>query len=210
MRKNLEGLFLKMSEKLAALQQRDGSWHASLLDPESYPSKETSGTGFICYAMAWGMNNQLLPDKKYLPVLNKAWLALTTAVQPDGKLGYVQAQGAAPDKVGYDDTDVYGVGAFLLAGSEMLPLYLNHKEQVLIKEVHNGTAAPKKMLVTLNWSDVAKKIKKKKPKKILVRDGATGEFIPLVMTTVNELPQVLRFSVDVSSGTSRYFQISAQ
>lgn len=209
-RKNLEGLFLKMSEKLAALQQPDGSWHASLLDPESYPSKETSGTGFICYAMAWGINNQLLPDKKYLPVLNKAWLALTTAVHPDGKLGYVQAQGAAPDKVGYDDTDVYGVGAFLLAGSEMLPLHLNHKEKVWIKEVHNGTAAPKKMLVTLNWSDVAKKIKKKKPKKILVRDGATGEFIPLVTTTVNELPQVLRFSVDVSSGTSRYFQISAQ
>ena len=39
-----------------------------------------------------------------------------------GKLGYVQPIGAALDMVGFDDTEVFGVGAFLLAGSEVLKL----------------------------------------------------------------------------------------
>jgi hypothetical protein len=40
-------------------------------------------------------------------------------VQPDGKLGWVQRIGAQPDQVGADDTQLYGVGAFLLAASEV-------------------------------------------------------------------------------------------
>ncbi len=80
-RRKLVNLFVSMANKLASLQQADGSWHASLLDPQSYPAKETSGTGFICYAMAWGINNGLLPVKKYQPVVSKAWQALVTSVQ---------------------------------------------------------------------------------------------------------------------------------
>lgn len=114
--------FKQMAKRIASLQQPDGSWHASLLDPASYSGKETSGTGFFCYALAWGINQKILPYKQFYPIVNKAWKALTTSVHPDGKLGYVQPQGAAPDKVGFDDTEVYGVGAFLLAGSEMLKL----------------------------------------------------------------------------------------
>ena len=48
--------------------------------------------------------------------------ALTASVHPDGKLGYVQQIGEKPETVSYDDTEVYGVGAFLLAGSEMSKL----------------------------------------------------------------------------------------
>ena len=119
-------LYKKMAAKIITLQNADGSWHASLLDPDSYPVKETSGTSFYCYALAYGINKGLLPYDKYYPVVVKAWAALTTSVHPDGKLGYVQHIGAAPDKVTYDDTEVYGIGAFLLAGSEMLPLLSNH------------------------------------------------------------------------------------
>lgn len=114
--------FKQMAKKVASLQQPDGSWHTSLLDPDSYAGKETSGTGFFCYALAWGINQKILPHKQFYPVVTKAWKALTTSVHPDGKLGYVQPQGAAPDKVTFDDTEVYGVGAFLLAGSEMIKL----------------------------------------------------------------------------------------
>lgn len=209
-RKKLERLFVKMSEKLAALQQPDGSWHASLLDPKSYPSKETSGTGFICYAMAWGINNDLLPAKKYLPVVNNAWSAMVTSVHPDGKLGYVQAQGAAPDKVGYDDTDVYGVGAFLLAGSEMLPLYLNQKDKVFIKEVYNGTAIPKQEVVELKWSAIYKKVKKANPKGIVVRDGATGALVASTVVYKGKKPELLRYTADLSTGTNRFFEISTK
>ncbi|MFP5080525.1 glycoside hydrolase family 105 protein [Pedobacter sp. JCM 36344] len=121
-RKKFESQFVEMAEKVASLQQEDGSWHASLLDPASYSEKETSGTGFFCYAMTWGIRKGLLPKKKYLPIIEKAWMALSTSVHPNGKLGYVQKVGDQPGAAGYDSTNVYGVGAFLLAGSELYQL----------------------------------------------------------------------------------------
>jgi unsaturated rhamnogalacturonyl hydrolase len=121
-RKRFEDLYRDMAKRVASLQQPDGSWHASLLDPESYPIKETSGTGFYTYALAWGINNKLLKEKKYLPVVAKAWNALTSSVHPDGMLGYVQPIGAAPAAVNANSTEVYGVGSFLLTGSELYRL----------------------------------------------------------------------------------------
>lgn len=117
-----EKQFKEMSEKIASLQEPDGTWHASLLDPASYPIKETSGTAFYCYALAWGINNGLLDTKTYSPIVWKSWKALTESVHPDGMLGYVQRIGAQPDNVKDTDTEVYGVGAFLLAGSELIKL----------------------------------------------------------------------------------------
>ena len=125
-RARFEELYRKMAEKIATLQNSDGTWHAALLDPDSYPVKETSGTGFYCYALAYGINHGLLPYDKYHKVVEKAWDALTSSVHPDGKLGYVQQIGEKPEKVTDDDTEVYGVGAFLLAGSEVYKLMLKH------------------------------------------------------------------------------------
>lgn len=119
-------LYKEMAKKLASIQQSDGSWHSSLLDPESYPVKETSGTGFYTYALLWGMNNGILKDKKYRPVIEKSWKVLTSSVNPNGMLGFVQPVGAAPDKVDANSTETYGPGAFLLAGSELY-LYLEKK-----------------------------------------------------------------------------------
>jgi rhamnogalacturonyl hydrolase YesR len=118
-RKKFETLYKDMVAKIASLQQPDGSWHASLLDPESYPVKETSGTGFYTYAILWGLNHKLLDKKTYWPVAQKAWQALTASVHADGMLGNVQRIGASPDSVTDDSTEVYGVGAFLLTGSEL-------------------------------------------------------------------------------------------
>ena len=118
-RKRFIKLYQDMASKIAKLQQPDGSWHASLLDPASYPVKETSGTGFYTYGLLWGINNKILKKKKYWPVIEKGWRALTSSVHPDGKLGYVQAIGAAPGHADENTTEVYGVGAFLLTGSEM-------------------------------------------------------------------------------------------
>ena len=112
-------LYKAMMERISQLQQPDGSWHASLLDPESYPIKETSGTGFYTYSMLWGINHKILDKKRYWPVAAKGWQALVAAVHADGKLGNVQPIGGAPDKVDVNSTDTYGVGAFLLAGSEL-------------------------------------------------------------------------------------------
>ena len=59
-RKFYEELFVKLCTRVAKLQNADGFWHASLLDPASYPSPETSCTTFIVYALAYGINEGLL------------------------------------------------------------------------------------------------------------------------------------------------------
>ncbi|HSV14703.1 MAG TPA: glycoside hydrolase family 88 protein, partial [Tepidisphaeraceae bacterium] len=115
-------LLKEMSERIVTLQQPDGFWRASLLDPASYPGGETSGTGFFCYAMAWAINHNLLPRDQYLPAAQNAWRALKSAEQPDGKVGWIQPVGASPAALKADDTAQYGVGAFLLAGTEVLKL----------------------------------------------------------------------------------------
>ncbi len=69
-RKRFMSLYKYMSAKIASLQQKDGTWHASLLDAESYPIKETSGTGFYAYALMWGINHKIL-EKKYTYLLYK-------------------------------------------------------------------------------------------------------------------------------------------
>jgi len=121
-RPRFEQLFKDMSAKILTCQQPDGLWRASLLDPDSYPLKETSGSGFYTYALAWGVNQGLLDKAQYEPAVRKAWAALVGCVDADGKLTHVQPIGADPKKFAEDSTEVYGVGAFLLAGSEVYRL----------------------------------------------------------------------------------------
>ena len=118
-RPRFEQLFKDMAAKIVSLQQPDGLWHSSLLDPGSYPLAETSGSGFFTYALAWGVNQGLLDRATYEPAVQKAWTALAGSVNVDGKLTHVQPVGADPKKFDPDATEVYGVGAFLLAGSEV-------------------------------------------------------------------------------------------
>jgi len=88
------------------------------------PGKETSGTAFFTYGLIWGINNGYLNEKKYLPTALKGWQYLSKdALQPDGKIGYVQPIGdkAIPGQViDANSTANFGVGAFLLAASEMV------------------------------------------------------------------------------------------
>jgi len=119
-RARYEKVFKQMAERIAPLQGEEGYWPVSLLEPQKTP--ETSGTGFFVYGLAWGVNHGLLSRAKYGPVIDKGWKALDAAIEPDGRLGWVQRVGAAPDQVGRDDTQLYGVGAFLLAASEVRKL----------------------------------------------------------------------------------------
>ena len=118
-RPRFEALFKDMAGRVAPLQRPDGYWRVSLLDPEAFPVPETSGTGFFTYALAWGVNEKLLDRAAFEPVILRGFAALQRAVLPGGKLGYVQRVGAAPGDTGPEETEVYGVGAFLLAGSEV-------------------------------------------------------------------------------------------
>jgi rhamnogalacturonyl hydrolase YesR len=121
-RPKFEKLFKDMANRIAEFQGDDGLWRTSLLDPDDFKTSETSGSAFFTYAMAWGVNNGLLERAKFEPVAKKGWVGLTHAVTPEGKLGYVQAVAAAPGEVKPGDTREYAVGAFLLAGNEILKM----------------------------------------------------------------------------------------
>ena len=117
-----EQLFKEMCARVIETQSTDGYWHASLLDPASYPSPETSATGFMVYALAYGVNAGYLNREQYLPFIEKGWQAMLDAVDAQGKLCYVQPIGADPKKVTRSMTEVYGVGAFLMAGCQIYDL----------------------------------------------------------------------------------------
>lgn len=115
--------YLTMAETLVGSQQKEGYWTRSILDPAFAPGPETSGTAFFTYGYLWGINQGLLTDKKFDKVAMKGWKYLSTkALQPDGTIGYVQPIGekAIPGQVvNAASTANFGVGAFLLASSEM-------------------------------------------------------------------------------------------
>jgi rhamnogalacturonyl hydrolase YesR len=121
-RAKYEDIFRKMMTRLAGAQQSDGLWRPSVLDPDTQPFKETSGTGLMAFAFASGINQGVLDKETFMPVVTKAWSALVDAVQPDGKLGWVQQIGDSPDNVSAEDTQIYATGAFLLTGSELYKL----------------------------------------------------------------------------------------
>jgi unsaturated rhamnogalacturonyl hydrolase len=114
--------FKEMAASVAALQGDDGLWRPGLLDDKAYPLPEVSGSAFFAYALAWGINQHLLDRAKYLPVVERAWRGLVAHVYQDGRLGCIQPIGAAPDQYKPTASYTYGVGAFLLAGSEVVKL----------------------------------------------------------------------------------------
>ena len=115
-----------MAQALKKAQSDDGYWTRSLLDPAHAPGPETSGTAFFVYGYLWGINNGVLDRDEYLPTVRKGWNFLSkTALQPDGRIGYVQPIGdrAIPGQVvDQNSTTPFGVGAYLLASSEMVRL----------------------------------------------------------------------------------------
>ena len=117
-RSRLEQLFREMAVRLATLQKADGYWPPSLLAPENSPP-ETSGTGFYVYGLAWGVNHGLLDAAEYRRAIELGWAALVRAVAKDGRLGWVQQVSDRPESVAETDTQYYGVGALLLAASEV-------------------------------------------------------------------------------------------
>jgi Predicted unsaturated glucuronyl hydrolase involved in regulation of bacterial surface properties, and related proteins len=121
--------FLAMSKALKKCQRDDGFWNVSLHDPTHFGGKETTGTSLFVYGMAWGIRNGLLSEAEYLPAATAGWNAMVSdAVHPDGFLGWVQGTGKEPkdgQPLAYDKVpnfEDYGVGCFLLAGTEIYKL----------------------------------------------------------------------------------------
>jgi unsaturated rhamnogalacturonyl hydrolase len=115
-------LFRQMAQRIADLQDTDGLWKTGLLDPDAYSASEVSGSAFFTFGMAWGINNSLLDERVFLPVVGRAWAGMVQRIYASGRLGSIQPIGAAPDSFVSSSSYVYGVGGFLLAGNELYRL----------------------------------------------------------------------------------------
>jgi rhamnogalacturonyl hydrolase YesR len=109
----------EMCMKLRDIQDPDGLWHSGLLDTAAHRQAETSGSAFFIYGIAYALNHGIVKEEDFRPTVERAWIALCSYVKPDGLFTGIQPIGDSP--VVYDEnySMPYGVGAFLLAASEM-------------------------------------------------------------------------------------------
>lgn len=121
--------YLAMTGALVKCQRSDHFWNVSLHDESNYGGVELTGTALFIYGMTWGVRHGYLSRKKYLPIIEQTWNAMVkTCLHEDGFLGYVQGTGKEPkdsQPVTYDkepDFDDYGLGCFLLCGTEIVRL----------------------------------------------------------------------------------------
>ncbi|MDJ1497040.1 glycoside hydrolase family 88 protein [Cytophagaceae bacterium DM2B3-1] len=128
-REEYQKTYLEMMKALVPIQRKDGFWNVSLHDSTNYGGKELTGTALFTYGMAWGLRKGLLDEKTYKPIITKAWNALATdCVHDNGFLGYVQGTGKEPkdgQPLSYEkepNFEDFGLGCFLLAGSEVYKL----------------------------------------------------------------------------------------
>jgi len=112
----------EMASAVVALQGADGLWKPGLLDAGHYPLSEVSGSAFIAYALAYGVNHGILSRRLYEPSIKRAWNGLLANVYADGRLGSIQPVGAGPGTFTETSSYVYGIGAYLLVGSEIYRL----------------------------------------------------------------------------------------
>ena len=207
-RPRFEQLFKDMAAKVLECQQPDGLWSSSMLDPASYPLKETSGSAFFTYALTWGINQGLLDVKTYEPAAFHAWTALIGCVNDDGKLTCVQPIGADPKKFDADSTEIYGVGGFLLAGSEMYRLaVLAHARPVMVSVTNPSSFRRdcETVEVPVQYGDTLFKGVGG------VMDGLSSRILDLQMysTEPGQPFDKLLFQVDLAPGETRSYYILA-
>lgn len=117
-----EEVFKNMAQALKSRQSEEGFWYPNLNDPDDFLVKETSGTGFFIYGLAYGINNGILDKTEYLPIVKKAWESVYLAVSKEGKVQWGQLVGDRPVTINKEDSYEYVTGIFLLAASEVYKL----------------------------------------------------------------------------------------
>jgi len=121
-RQHYLAIFRRQAAELIKRQGADGLWRVNLDDPEQFPNPGTSGTGFFCFGLAWGINHGVLNRQEYLPAVEKAWAGLTLSLSPEGKVLWGQQVDGKPHAVARESTHEYVTGTFLLSGSEVYKL----------------------------------------------------------------------------------------
>lgn len=115
-------VFVDMADALCKCQCEDGFWRTSLLEPEEFPMPETSGTALNVLGLLIGVRLGLLGDEA-LRCAQKGFEALNReAVEPSGRIGWVQIVALKPGPVKKECTNDYAVGTYLLICRELVEL----------------------------------------------------------------------------------------
>ena len=209
-RDRYETLYKEMAARLVEIQPEKGLWHSSLLDPVSYPTPEASGSGFYCYGLAWGINHGLLNEKTYLPAVIKVWTGLVDCVHPDGMLGNVQPVGKDPRQITADQTDIYGVGSFLLAGSEVYKIGVRKSEKAQKIVITNPSLSFRSSeTVSLDWKDVKKSNSGITAENVAILDFKSNRLLVTQLIDVDGKTELL-FQTDFAPGEKKYFWVMKQ
>ncbi|USN99479.1 MAG: DUF4861 family protein [Phycisphaeraceae bacterium] len=205
-------LYKTMASRIIEIQTTDGTWHPSLLDPGHPEVRESSGTGFFVYGLAWGVNQGLLDRETYLPHILKGWDALCDAQHGDGKIGWVQRIGDAPEHTNADSTGPYAVGSFLLAASEVYrAAVLGGAASAEVATTNPLDRARFSETIELDWQTVSSKVPGVTPDNVVVVDGRSGR---LLETQTVDLEgdggtDLLLFQADYMPREHRSFEIYA-
>ena len=110
---------------IARYQGAEGLWHQLLDKPDSY--LETSCTAMFTYAIARSVNNGYI-EPRYASIARRGWEGVLSRIRPDGQVeGVCAGTSVSDDLVAYYKrptpmNDIHGIGAVLLAGTEVLKL----------------------------------------------------------------------------------------
>ena len=108
---------------IARYQSGEGLWHQLLDKTDSY--LETSCSAMFTYAIARAVHKGYI-EAQYFSIAQRGWEGVMTKIRPDGQVeGVCAGTGTADDLVHYYKrptplNDIHGIGAILLAGTEML------------------------------------------------------------------------------------------
>lgn len=122
-RPELIKLLLRQIGGFARYQDQSGLWHQLLDKPDSY--LETSVTAMYVYTVAHAVNQGWI-HPKYISIANEGWKGLLTKITPDGQMQDVCIGTNMDEALKFYYTrptelnDTHGLGAFLLAGTEMV------------------------------------------------------------------------------------------
>lgn len=113
-------VYEEMAGALRRCQCADGFWHTSLLEPTEFDMPESSGTALNVLGFLIGIRLEILSED-YLECALKGFEALTrTAVDENGRIGWVQVVAAQPGAVKKESTNDYAVGTYLLICRELI------------------------------------------------------------------------------------------
>ena len=115
--------YRKHVEALVALQNKNGFWLQVLDRPDS--REEVSGTAIFTMAIARGITQGWLKEKKYKQYVLRGWEALKTQIEPNGTVHNICYGTMCSEDVNYYlnrpfyDNDTHGLFAVLFAGIEV-------------------------------------------------------------------------------------------